>query len=155
MNSIVVSSQGAGYGFLVDDQGRLHQAGFGPDIDAHMERLPAGVPPALYPLAYPAYDEEPTRAPSLRVTHGDGTTTTHLKVQDVRVVGPQTDILLVDPACPMEVTLSFHADDHGVLRQWVSVTNRQPGAVTLHEVAAASPLLAAASPHLTHFGGGD
>ncbi len=155
VNSIVVSSQGAGYGFLVDDQGRLHQAGFGPDIDAHMERLPAGVPPALYPLAYPAYDEEPTRAPSLRVTHGDGTTTTHLKVQDVRVVGPQTDILLVDPACPMEVTLSFHADDHGVLRQWVSVTNRQPGAVTLHEVAAASPLLAAASPHLTHFGGGD
>ena len=76
VNSIVVSSEGAGYGFLVDDQGRLHQAGFGPDIDAHMERLPAGVPPALYPLAYPAYDEEPTRAPSLRVTHSDGTTTT-------------------------------------------------------------------------------
>jgi len=155
VNSIVVSSEGAGYGFLVDDRGRLHQAGFGPDIDAHMARLPARIPPELYPLAYPAYDDEPTRAPSLRVTHGDGTTTTRLKVRDVRVVGPQTDILLVDPDCPLEVTLSFHAEDHGVLRQWVSVTNRQPGAVTLHEVAAASPLLAAASPHLTHFGGGD
>jgi alpha-galactosidase len=155
VNSIVVSSGGAGYGFLVDDHGRLHQAGFGPDIDAHMERLRPEIPPALYPLAYPAYDEEPTRAPALRVTHTDGTTTTRLKVQDVRVVGPQTDIVLVDPDCPLEVMLSFHAEDHGVLRQWVSITNRQPGAVTLHEVAAASPLLATPAPHLTHFGGGD
>ncbi len=155
MNHIVVSSKGAGYGFLVDDQGRLHQAGFGPAIDDHMERLPDRIPPAFYPLAYPAYDEEPTRAPALRVTHGDGTTTTRLKVQDVRVADPQTDILLVDPDCPLEVTLSFHADDHGVLRQWVSVTNRQPGAVTLHEIAAASPLLATPAPYLTHFGGGD
>ncbi len=155
VSTIVVSSGSAGYGFLVDDQGRLHQAGFAPDIDAHMERLPAGIPSALYPLAYPAYDDEPTRAPALRVTHSDGTTTTRLKLEDVRVVGPATDILLVDPGCPLEVTLSFRAEDHGVLRQWVSVTNRQPGAITLHEVAAASPLLAASSPHLTHFGGGD
>jgi alpha-galactosidase len=155
VSRIVVSSGGAGYGFLVDDTGRLRQAGFGPDIDAHMERQPAAIPGALYPPAYPAYDEEPTRAPALRVTHGDGTTTTRLQVDDVGVVGPQTDILLVDPDCPLEVTLSFHADDHRVLRQWVSVTNRQPGAVTLHEVAAASPLLAATAPHLTHFGGGD
>ena len=155
VTSIVVSSGGAGYGFLVDEQGLLHQAGFGPDIGAHMGRLPAAVPPALYPLAYPAYDEEPTRAPSLRVTHDDGTTTTHLRVEDIRVIGPRTDVLLVDPDCPLEVTMSFDAGDHGVLRQWVSVTNRQSGPVTLHEVAAASPLLAARSPHLTHFGGGD
>jgi hypothetical protein len=76
MTSAVVSSGGAGYGFVVDDQGRLRQAGFGPDIGAHMERRPAGIPAALYPPAYPAYEEEPTRAPSLRVTHSDGTTTT-------------------------------------------------------------------------------
>jgi len=155
VTTIVVSSGGAGYGFLVDELGRLHQAGFGPEIDAHMEQLPDGIPLALYPLAYPAYDEEPTRAPALRVTHGDGTTTTRLRVEDVRVNGPQTDIVLVDPDCPLGVTLSFHSDDHGVLRQWVSITNRQPGPVTLHEVAAASPLVGASSPHLTHFGGGD
>ena len=155
VTSIVVSSGGAGYGFLVDDQGRLRQAGFGPDIDTHMQHLAAGIPNGLYPLAYPAYDEESTHAPALRVTHSDGTTTTRLKVEDVRAVGPQTDILLVDPDCLLEVSLCFHAEDHGVLRQWVSVTNRQPGAVTLHEIAAASPLLATASPHLTHFGGGD
>ena len=155
VHRVIVSSEGSGYGFLVDDRGRLHQAGFGPDIDAHMERLPDGIPASLYPLAYPAYDDEPTRAPALRVTHGDGTTTTRLRVEDVRVAGPQTDLHLVDPDCPLEVTLSFHADDHGVLRQWARITNRQPRPVTLHEVAAASPLLATPAPHLTHFGGGD
>ncbi len=125
MGTVVVSSGGAGYGFLVDDQGRLRQAGFGPEIEAHMQQLPDGIPPALYPLAYPAYDEEPTRAPALRVTHSDGTTTTRPKVEDVRVVGSRTDILLVDPDCPLELTLSFCAEDHGVLRQWASITNRQ------------------------------
>ncbi len=150
-----MSSGGAGYGFIVDDHGRLRQAGFGPGIDAHMRGLPDGIPPALYPLAYPAYDEEPTRAPALRVTHSDGTTTTRPRVEDVRVVGSRTDILLVDRDCPLEVTLSFCAEDHGVLRQWASVTNRQRGAVTLHEVAVASPLLATPAPYLTHFGGGD
>jgi alpha-galactosidase len=155
MNSIVVSSGAAGYGFLVDDKGRLHQAGFGPDIKAHMERLPPEVPAAFYPLAYPVYDEEPTRTPALRVTHSDGTTTTRLQVEDVRAAGADTEILLIDPDCPLEVRLCFRSEDHGVLRQWVTVTNLQPGAVTLYEVAAASPLLAAASPHLTHFAGSD
>ena len=150
-----MSSGSAGYGFLVDDHGRLRQAGFGPDIESHMQRLSADIPAIFYPLAYPAYDEDPTRAPSLRVTHHNGTTTTRLKVDDVRVDGAATDIVLVDSDCPLEVMVCFRAEDHGVLRQWVSVTNRQSGPITLHEVAAASPLLAAASPHLTHFGGGD
>jgi alpha-galactosidase len=155
VNSIVVSTEGAGYGFLVDDEGGLHQAGFGPGIEAHMEGLSARVPVALYPLAYPAYDEEPTRDPVLRVTHSDGTTTTRLRVEDVQAAGAHTEILLIDPDYPLEVRLCFRAEEHGVLRQWATVTNRQPGPITLFEVAAASPLLAAASPHLTHFGGSD
>ncbi len=155
MSSIVVSALGTGYGFLVDDRGRLRQAGFGPDIDAHMERLPSGIPKGLYPLAYPAYDEDPTRAPSLRITHSDGTTTTRLRVEDIRVLGSETEILLIDTECALEVAMCFQAGDDGAIRQWVCITNRQPGAITLHEVAAASPLLAAASPRLTHFGGGD
>jgi alpha-galactosidase len=155
VNTVIVSSEDAGYGFFVDDQARLRQAGFGPEIDAHMRRLPESIPTSLYPLAYPAYDEEPTRAPAVRVTHGDGTTTTRLKVEDVQVIGSRTDVLLVDTDCPLEVTLSFCAEDHGVLTQWASITNRQRRVITLHEVAAASPLLAAPAPYLTHFGGGD
>ena len=113
------------------------------------------IPLALYPWPIPAYDEEPTRAPALRVTHGDGTTTTRLKVEDVRWPTRRPTSSSSTPTARSEITLSFHADDHGVLRQWVSVTNRQPGAVTLHEIAAASPLLATPAPYLTHFGGGD
>jgi alpha-galactosidase len=155
MRSIVVSSGGAGYGFLVDEEGQLRQAGFGPEIGIHMERLSAKVPARFYPLAYPAYDEEILRAPSLRVTHGDGTTTTRLRVEHVVADGPGTEIVLVDPDCMLEVRLCFGAEDDGVLRQWVTVTNRQSRPVTLFEVAAASPLLAAAAPQLTHFGGSD
>jgi alpha-galactosidase len=155
MRRLVVSSAGAGYGFLVDEEGQLRQAGFGPEIEAHMEQLSATVPAGVYPLAYPAYDEEPVRAPALRVTHADGGTTTRLVVRDVEVAGPATDIVLVDPDRPLEVRLCFRAEDHGVLRQWATITNRQPVAVTLFEVAAASPMLAARAPHLTHFGGGD
>jgi alpha-galactosidase len=155
VRSIVVSSGGAGYGFLVDEEGQLRQAGFGPEIGTHMDRLSAKVPARVYPLAYPAYDEEILRAPSLRVTHGDGTTTTRLRVEDVVADGPGTDIVLVDPDCPLEVRLCFRAEDNGVLRQWVTVTNRQSRPVTLFEVAAASPLLASPSPHLTHYGGSD
>ncbi len=155
MRRVVVSSGGAGYGFLVDDAGQLRQAGFGPDIEAHMERLRPAVPTNLYPLAYPAYDEDPVRAPALRVTHSDGTTTTRLRVAEVQVAGPATEILLADPDLALEVRLCFRAEDHGVLRQWVSITNGQPGPITLFEVAAASPLLATSAPYLTHFGGGD
>ncbi len=152
---MVVASGGDGYGFLVDEEGLLHQAGFGPGIERHMERLSSRVPANVYPLAYAAYDEDIFRASSLRVTHSDGTTTTRLRFEDVEVAGPETEIVLADPDCPLEVRLCFRAEDHGVLRQWVTVTNRQPGPVTLFEVAAASPLLASRSPHLTHFGGSD
>ena len=93
--------------------------------------------------------------PALRVTHADGGTTTRLLVRDMEVAGPATDIVLVDPDRPLEVRLCFHAEDQGVLRQWATITNRQRGAVTLFEVAAASPLLATPAPYLTHFGGGD
>ena len=155
MRRIVVSSDGFGYGFLVDDDGRLRQAGFGSSIEAHMERLSENIAASLYPLAYPAYDQEPTRAPALRVTHSDGTTTTHLVLADVITKGSETQVVLVDSACPTEVRLCLRSEEPGVIRQWVSITNRQAGAVVLHEVAAASPLLATPSPHLMHFGGGD
>ena len=155
MHRIVVSSDGFGYGFVVDDDGQLRQAGFGSSIEPHMKGLSEKVAASLYPLAYPAYDEEPTRAPALRVTHGDGTTTTHLVLADVISEGSETRVVLVDSACPIEVSLCMRPEDHGVIRQWVSITNHQAAAVLLHEVAAASPLLATPSPHLMHFGGGD
>lgn len=158
VRTLLATSGGDGYGFLVGDDGRLHQAGFGPAMAAHVDNLAPGLPPAVYPLAYPAYDEEPTRAPALRVTHADGTTTTRLRVDAVEAPpSPSTagavGIRLVDTARPLAVTLQFRAEAHGVQRQWVEVTNHQDGPITLHEVAAAAPVLPAADAHLTHFGG--
>ncbi|MEO9223743.1 MAG: alpha-galactosidase [Acidimicrobiales bacterium] len=153
MQTILAASGGNGYGFLVDDEGRLRQAGFGPSIERHVAGLPGTLPASLYPLAYPSYDDEPTCEPALRITHADGVTTTHLHVEHVHTAPGTTTISLVDDNRPVEVTLQFRAEPHGVLRQWVQITNRQRGPVTLHEAAAASPLVANANAHVTHFGG--
>ncbi len=153
MDEIIASAGGDGYGFLVDGDGRLHQAGFGPAIAQHMEALPPRLPAAAYPLAHPAWDEEPTREPALRVTHADGTTSTRLAVTGVSTGEGRVAITLSDRSRPLQVVLQFRAEPYGVMRQWTEITNRQNGPVTLHEVAAAAPVVAAAGAHLTHFGG--
>ena len=148
MRSIVVSSGGAGYGFLVDEEGQPAPGGVRARHRVpHGTAVGQGAGAALYPLAYPAYDEE--TCPGARAAghprrrqHDDPAAGGGRPRRPV----PATEILLVDPDCPLEVRLCFRAEDHGVLRQWVTVTNRQPGAVTLFEVAAASPLLATPSP---------
>ena len=96
--------------------------------------LDPAVPTGLYPLAYPAYDEDPRREPALRVTHADGTTSTRLHVDDVEHVAhgdgrAEHTVHLVDEAQPLGVALRFRThEDEGVLEQWVEVTNRQAGA---------------------------
>jgi alpha-galactosidase len=142
---------------LVDPRARLRQAGFGPGAAA--AALDPAVPTGLYPLAFPAYDEDPRRTPALRATNADGTTTTRLQVDDVERVDhgdgrAEHTIHLVDGAQPLAVALRFRThDDEGVLEQWVEVTNRQPAPIRLHEVAAASPSFLAGDTWLTHFGG--
>ena len=154
---IDVTAGGAGYRFLVDARGRLRQGGFGPTV---AERpLPDDIPAALYPLAYPSFDEEPRRAPALRVTHADGLTSTRLRVDDVERTTHGTGtaehaVHLVDEARPLTVTLRFRSwEAQGVLEQWVEVTNGQAAPVRLHEVAAAAPSFLAGDTWLTHFGG--
>ena len=142
---------------LVDRKARLRQAGFGPGATA--EPLDPSVPTGLYPLAFPAFDEDPRRAPALRITHADGTTTTRLHVDDVERVGhgdgrAEHTIHLVDEVQALSVALRFRThDDEGVVEQWVEVTNRQHGPIRLHEVAAASPSFLAGDTWVTHFTG--
>ncbi len=140
--------------FCADDEGRLRQVGFGPGTSAD----PLTFPAALYPLAYPTFGEDPFTAPALRVTNASGTLITRLtgaRPATGRHPGGDTlDITLTDEVEPLTVRLRLRGwDDTGVIEQWAEVTNDQDGPVTLHEVAAAAPLLTATDPHLDHFRG--
>lgn len=152
-----VTAGDTGYRFAVDGTGRLRQLGFGPGVAATTSA--PSVPLELYPLAHPAFDEEPRREPALRVTNASGVTTTRLVVVDVERTTHGTGraehaVHLVDEAEPLAVTLRFRTwDDEGVIEQWVEITNRQAGPVTLQEVAAAAPAFLAGDSWLTHFGG--
>lgn len=154
----IVVDAGGGYGLVVDGRRRLRQTGFSPVVAEHVASLDRSVPVALYPPAYPAFDEEPHAAPALRVTHASGVVSTRLRVagHDRRSVpsGEEHRIDLVDESEPLTVTLGFRTwPDHGVLEQWVELENRQGGPVTLHELASAAPLLLAPEARLTHFPG--
>jgi alpha-galactosidase len=164
MADIEISAGATGYRFQVSRSGRLRQMAFGDGIaaprrDDHEQGLP---------FAYPTYGEDLRRAPALRVTHHDGVTTTRLVLDDherrAADGGEEHRLRLVDRDEPLEVVLAFRtwADDD-VVEQWVEVTNRQAGPVTVHEAAAATPCFSAASgdgdgdaagPWLHHFGGG-
>jgi alpha-galactosidase len=140
--------------YCVDDEGRLRQVGFGPDVDAG----PLAFPAWLYPLAYPTYGEDPFAAPALRVTNADGTPITRLVCtgheRGTHEGGESLVYTLTDEVAPLTVRIHLRSwPDTGVIAQWVGVTNDQSGPVTLHEVAAAAPLLAGDDPHLDHFSG--
>lgn len=141
----------------VGDDGRLHQLGFGPAATLH----PSGFPVGLHPLAYPTHGEEPLREPALRITHGDGVTSTRLRVRDV-TSAPADDgpgsvyrIELVDRVAPTVVTLGYRTwPDHDLIEQWVEIVNDGPDPIVVHRAAATAVALAGPAPHLTHWGGG-
>lgn len=147
--------------WAVDDDGRLHQIGFGPSTLSAIADFPIG----LYPLAYPTFGEEPLREPALRVTHVDGTTSTRLRVVGVSTQAAEPDtesepgaltrIHLRDRVAPLGVDLVVREHpDHHLLEMWTEVTNHGPGTLTVHRLMASSPAFAGSDPHLTHWGGG-
>jgi alpha-galactosidase len=156
MEVIDITAGGTGYRLLLDEWGQLRQVGFGPRV-ADRAFVPSA-PIDAYPLAYPAFDEHAGVLSAIRVTHGSGGVSTLLAAEEVETAeGPghrDTAIHLADRSAPLAVTLRFRAwEDDRVVEQWTEVTNRQDAPVRLVEVAAASPLLIAPDPWLTHFGG--
>ena len=144
-----------GLAWIVGDDGRLHQFGFGPDALAATLDFPT----QLYPLAYPTFGEEHLREPALRVTHADGVTSTRLTYRS-HTEAPHDDgidhrVVLGDRVAPLAVVLCARTwPEVGILEQWVEVTNEGTDPCTLHQAASAAPALRAGDPHLTHWGGG-
>ncbi len=139
----------------VAEDGRLHQIAFGPGVGDHRPELPV----ALYPLAYPTFGEEVQREPALRVTHGDGVTSTRLRFEAVHEqtheFGTTTHVELVDRGGHLGVTLCYRTwPNHDLLEQWVEVSNRGSAALVVHQAAATAPSFAGTAPLLTHWGGG-
>ena len=156
MRRMVVSSAGAGYGFLVDEEGaaapgRVRAGDRGPHgaVVGHGAggRVPTGLP-GLRRGPRPGARRCGSPTPTAARRPGSSCGTSRWRAR------PPTSSWST-PIARWKSRLCFRAEDQGVLRQWATVTNRQPGPVTLFEVAAASPMLAARAPHLTHFGGGD
>lgn len=147
----------------VGEDHRLRQLSFGgPAASAVPDPGTAGIPTALFPLAYPTFGEEPLRDPALRMTHADGATSTRLVFQgdeqSVHRHGLDHRITLADRVAPVRVVLCYRTwPGYGVIEQWVEVTNTsaRPGAVTtVHRVASSAPAFGGGDPHLTHWGGG-
>jgi alpha-galactosidase len=63
-------------------------------------------------------------------------------------------IRLADVQASVEVTLCLRCwDADQVLEQWAEIRHQQPGPITLHEVAAAAPVVRAPRPWLTRYSG--
>jgi alpha-galactosidase len=151
---ILLDAHATRIAFCVDDDRRLRQVGFGPEVADG----PLAFAAWLYPLAYPTFGDDPFAAPALRVTNANGTPLTRLVCtgheRGTHPGGETLVFTLVDEVEPLTVRLHLRAwPDTGVLEQWVSVTNDQGAPITLHEVAAAAPLLAGTDPYLDHYSG--
>ncbi|CAN5316446.1 alpha-galactosidase [soil metagenome] len=154
---IVIDAGTAGLVLAMAEDGSLRQIGFGPGETSRRRDLPID----LYPLAYPTFGEEPLREPALRVTHGDGVTSTRLRVVSTSQrdategTGREQRVELADRVAPLVVTLAYRTwPVHGIIEQWVEVANTGDTACTLHRAVAAAPALAGGAPYLTHWGGG-
>jgi alpha-galactosidase len=140
----------------VGEDRRLHQLGLGGPEVAEADQA---FPTLLYPLAYPTYGEELLREPALRVTHGTGHPSTRLVVdghtEALHPHGRLHRIELVDRVAPLLVTLCWRTwPDHGLIEQWIEVTNTGSSPSTLHQASSAAPALPGDDPWFTHWGGG-
>ena len=140
----------------------------GVDKDKQLQQLYYGVRPAaadpadsLLPprsSAYPTYGKGHSEV-ALRLTHSDGNTTTDLvydKYTSQRIDDNTelTTISLHDSYYPVSVTLLYKAYlKENVIAQWVSVTSKEKGPVTLYDFASAGLSFQAASYYLTSYYG--
>jgi alpha-galactosidase len=152
---------GAGLRFEADRMGQLRQIGFRSIADgaARLESGGAGIdsggfPPEAFPFAYPAWGQDTSAVPALRVTGSDGRQGCYLTVEGYHRSAAEQRIRLADAVARLTVDLCFRTSDtEAVIEQWAEISHQQDGPVTLHEAAAAAPVLHAPRPWLTRYDG--
>lgn len=137
----------AAVGFTADRRGWLRQQAFGPRAG---KRADPGPPEAL-PLAYPAWGQDVSADPALRLGSHDGTQTCYPALAGYQVAGGVHRIRLEDAQAALTVDLCARVHPgEGVLAQWAEISHGQPGPVRI-EAAAAAPVIAAPEPLLTRY----
>lgn len=156
MDPISVDAGGWGLTWAVDDDGRFHQTGLGPD--GH--RAASDVAARWHPFAFPTLDAtDPFRPPPLQITHADGTLSTRLVVDGLdrreQVDGEHVVVTTADE--DFDLTVEHHLRTHpasGVLEQWIVVHHGESGPVDLLAHDSIAPfLLVADHAELVQFGG--
>jgi alpha-galactosidase len=156
---IRIDAGGWGISWAVDNSGKLHQVGLGPQ--GHTAETTTDV--IWYPEAYPSWgDSDPFRRTALRITHFEGTLTTRLRLDSVQQsaraddhTGEHTTITCRDEV--FDLVVAHHLLTHptsGVLEQWIEVTNNETGPIRLHDYdSLALNMLANPADTITQFGG--
>ncbi|MDE7108688.1 MAG: alpha-galactosidase, partial [Muribaculaceae bacterium] len=111
------------------------------------------------PQAFPAYGGYVMISPALKLIHGDGSHTTHLKYVSHSVTQPEegvtcTEVKLKDPLYDIELTLIYTAyGKENVITQSARLTNNEGSRLTVENLASTYLPLHADSYYLTHFHG--
>jgi alpha-galactosidase len=153
VTAIDITADGAGLSFEPDRGGQLRQIGFRPRPDERQRIERGAFPPEAFPLAYPAWGQDVSAAPALRLTSHDGRQTCYPVFAGYEREGTEHRIRLTDDQARLTVDLAVRTHAGGVIEQWTEIRHDQPGPITLHEAAAAAPVLHAPEPWLTRFDG--
>ena len=111
------------------------------------------------PQAFPAYGGYVMISPALKLIHGDGSHTTHLKYVSHSVTQPEegvtcTEVKLKDPLYDIDLTLIYTAyGKENVITQSARLTNNEGSRLTVENLASTYLPLHADSYYLTHFHG--
>ncbi|MBO0836932.1 MAG: hypothetical protein J2P28_15695, partial [Actinobacteria bacterium] len=151
MSAIDITLDGAGIRFAADGDGWLRQIGFRPLADEAPPIETASFPLEAFPLAYPAWGQDVSAAPALRLASHDGRQTCYPALAGYEHNGDDHRIRLADERVALTVDLCLRVHPaEAVLEQWTEIRHDQSGAVIV-EAAAAAPVLHAPAPWLTRF----
>ncbi len=160
---IPIECEQTGYYLVVDNDGTVFQKYFGSRLSTPASLLPNDPQKTNKNTdaeAYSAFGNGNTNETALRLIHSDGNMTTLLLYDSHRVLPSQdanivvTEVVLKDPAYPLQVTLFYTAyQKENILTCRSVIRNDETGSVRLDGLASGYLVLPPGEFFLTHFYG--